>query len=199
MVVGSFLGIFKRKPKLCSNCGAPQERLHNLDETWRGRFRVAGEQERKVCNVCLEKLFPRYFESFSGRCILQEPVARSNAYYGYTLEERDLKLVAVGSDYNKELRERTARAIQLMLDCVSGRCERCDTGAAAFLWIAGHEFNNDWWNSDRVKLAEQGAGTPICGKCAGALVTDRLIALDVEFGELNPTREGAVLMFSGEA
>jgi len=191
VVVSMLRGLFKREPKGCEVCGNIDDRTHLLDETWRGRF--PGEK-RRLCLKCLKQLTQSKFQSFRGRCLLLEPVAKSNAFYGYTASKEDLRLIDNSPEGAKE-------AIMTLLDRVSGRCRQCEEEVASFLWVPAAAFKAKWWELRVAQLLDhpEDAFPPLCGLCAHRRVFSALEELQTRLDEMQPPVDETILMFSGES
>jgi len=190
-VVGILRGLFKGKQKSCERCGNPDVQTHLLDETWRGRF--SGEKLR-LCLSCLKQALEPKFEGYRGRCLVLEPVAESNAFYGYTASNEDMRLI-------ENVPEKARDAIETLLERISGRCGQCGDQLASFLWVPASAFDGKWWNVGVVQFLRQpGEGfKPLCGACAQDRIVGAIERLRIRLDEMQPPIDEAILMFSGES
>lgn len=183
------------RPAACQRCGVVTKETHNLDETWRGRF---PGRSVYLCSSCIVDPLTDAFASFEGRCLLLEPVGRSNAYHAYTYS--DVGLVTSNGSYDTASRQRGRRSLARLLDGLTGSCRRCYDQVATFLWVPASEFGEEWWNFD---LAGMEALNPnseaLCGQCAGQAVLAAIAQRRLVLDEIQPPVEGAVVMVSGEA
>jgi len=163
-----------------------------LDESWDGRQPTG--LRLYTCDTCLSEALSLYFESFRGRCLLLEPSERSNAYYGYTASDEDMKIAQPD-----DKPEKTRSILNSFLDTLSGTCHHCATEPAAFAWLPATVFENKWWSVSLSEIRDNGTvAEPFCGSCAAISIVKSLQTLDRQIDQFNTPNAETVLMFSGE-
>lgn len=152
MVVSILRGLFKQEPKICERCGSPAERRHLLDGTWRGEFKM--ERQQQLCSSCLRDELQAGFSLVRNRCVLAQPVVKSNAYYAYTEIDEHLRIALGEEGVSRDDIGVTRNAINWLTDEMGGRCDSCEGGAPNFIWLPGETFDYKWWSFNVSKIVE---------------------------------------------
>ena len=199
-MVSILRGLFKREPKNCEQCGTPVERRHLLDGTWRGEFKM--ERQRQLCTACLRYELETGFSAVRNKCVLAQPVVKSNAYYAYTDSDKHLR-VALGGErggVSGDEIDATRHAIRWLTDQISGSCDFCGDGTPNFTWLPGEAFDHKWWNFNISEIAKSNPEfSALCPACAATAVVEAVETIGLRLDEVWAPRDGTVLMFSGEA
>lgn len=196
-MVGILRGLFKREPQTCDACGAKVERRHRLDGTWRGKFKM--ERKQDLCGACLQGELEAGFSRTRSRCILAQPVLKSNAYYAYMNTDDDLS-VALGGDVDADEIDAERQAIAWLTDQIGDVCDRCATGTPSFVWLPGETFDYKWWSFDLSEVVKSNPEfVTLCSSCAARAVIEAIDTIGLRMDEIWAPCDGTVLMFSGEA
>ena len=197
-MVGILRGLFKREPKVCERCSTSVERLHVLDGTWRGEFKA--ERKQQLCSQCLRDGLELGFSSISNRCVLAQPVVKSNAYYAYRDSDEDLKVALGTKGVSQGDLNNTRQAISALINRVGASCDHCENQSPNFLWLSGDTFDYKWWSFDIRDIAKSHPKfSSLCASCSATSGTEAVETIGLRWDEVWAPRDGTVLMFSGES
>jgi hypothetical protein len=158
------------------------------------------DRRRQLCSACLRNELETGFSSIHNRCVLAQPVVKSNAYYAYTDSDKDLRIALGDKGENRDEIEATRQAISWFTSQIGRSCGNCEQGAPNFTWLPGETFDYQWWGFNLVEIAKSNPEfSALCPSCAATAVIEAVETIGLRLDEVWAPRDGTVLMFSGEA
>jgi len=160
------------------------------------------ERQKELCSACLKNELEAGFSSMRNRCVLAQPVVKSNAYYAYTASDKHLRVALGGERGGISLSEieATRQAITWLTDQIGGRCDFCEDATPNFVWLPGETFDHKWWSFSLKDIVESNPEfSGLSSPCAATAVIEAVETIGLSLDEVWAPRDGTVLMFSGEA
>ena len=158
------------------------------------------ERQQQLCSQCLRDELEGGFSSISNKCVLAQPVVKSNAYYAYSDSDKDLKVALGSKGVSQGDLNNTRQAISSLTNQVGVSCDGCENQSPNFIWLSGDTFDYEWWSFDIRDVAKSKPKfSSLCAPCSANAAIDAVETVGLRLDEVWAPRDGTVLMFSGES